>query len=118
MTTTKTGHKLLPPYIRVIQGDGVDWESIPKILEKLKGEKIAADNIGFGSGGALLQKLNRDTFKCAFKRLSAMVSRCLPWCLRGALKERWLRCAEITIKGESRDVLGRSALQLSVSRSG
>lgn len=70
MTTTKTGHKLLPPYIRVIQGDGVDWESIPKILEKLKGEKIAADNIGFGSGGALLQKLNRDTFKCAFKRLS------------------------------------------------
>ena len=70
------------------QGDGVDWQSIPKILEKLKKEGIAAetwqqaaavregnpfaqlhskDNIGFGSGGALLQKLNRDTFKCAFK---------------------------------------------------
>mmetsp|Transcript_51749 Transcript_51749/g.116079 ORF Transcript_51749/g.116079 Transcript_51749/m.116079 type:complete len:529 (-) Transcript_51749:72-1658(-) len=80
VTETKTGHKLLPAYIRVIQGDGVDWESIPKILEKLKKEKIAADNIGFGSGGALLQKLNRDTFKCAFK------------------------CAEITINGESRDV--------------
>ncbi|CAE7315548.1 NAMPT [Symbiodinium natans] len=76
----RQGHKLLPAYIRVIQGDGVDWESIPKILEKLKKEKIAADNIAFGSGGALLQKLNRDTFKCAFK------------------------CAEITINGESRDV--------------
>ena len=25
-----------------LQGDGVDWESIPKILEKLKKEKIAA----------------------------------------------------------------------------
>ena len=25
------------------QGDGVDWESIPKILEKLKKEKIAAE---------------------------------------------------------------------------
>jgi len=80
VTETKTGHKLLPPYIRVIQGDGVDWESIPKILEKLKKEKIAAENIAFGSGGALLQKLNRDTFKCAFK------------------------CAEITINGEKRDV--------------
>ncbi|CAL1142026.1 unnamed protein product, partial [Cladocopium goreaui] len=43
VTTTPTGHKLLPPYIRVIQGDGVDWESIPKILEKLKKENIAAD---------------------------------------------------------------------------
>jgi nicotinic acid phosphoribosyltransferase len=25
------------------------------------------DNVGFGSGGALLQKLNRDTLKCAYK---------------------------------------------------
>ena len=28
---------------------------------------FAADNLAFGSGGALLQKLNRDTQKCAFK---------------------------------------------------
>ena len=28
---------------------------------------VAKENIAFGSGGALLQKLNRDTFKCAFK---------------------------------------------------
>ena len=27
----------------------------------------AAENVAFGSGGALLQKLNRDTQKCAFK---------------------------------------------------
>jgi len=77
---TKTGHKLLPPYIRVIQGDGVDWETIPKILECLKKAGYAADNIGFGSGGALLQKVNRDTFKCAFK------------------------CSEITINGTAREV--------------
>mmetsp|Transcript_35370 Transcript_35370/g.77388 ORF Transcript_35370/g.77388 Transcript_35370/m.77388 type:complete len:524 (+) Transcript_35370:96-1667(+) len=80
VTTTKTGHKLLPPYLRVIQGDGVDWQSIPVILEKLKSEGIAAENIAFGSGGALLQKLNRDTFKCAFK------------------------CAEVVVKGQGRDV--------------
>lgn len=29
--------------------------------------KWSADNIVFGTGGALLQKLDRDTQKCAFK---------------------------------------------------
>jgi nicotinamide phosphoribosyltransferase len=66
-TTTSTGHKLLPTYIRVIQGDGVDFESIPKILQAMMDKGIAADNVAFGSGGALLQKVHRDTFKCAFK---------------------------------------------------
>jgi len=66
-TTTRTGHKQLPDYIRVIQGDGVDYESIPKILDTLAAAGYAAENMVFGSGGALLQKLNRDTFKCAFK---------------------------------------------------
>jgi len=66
-TKTSTGHDLLPDYIRVIQGDGVDYESIPAILQILADNKIAADNVVFGSGGALLQKVHRDTFKCAFK---------------------------------------------------
>jgi len=78
--TTKTGHKLLPDYIRIIQGDGVDYEKIPAILESLKRAGFAADNLAFGSGGALLQKVNRDTFKCAFK------------------------CSEITINGKAREV--------------
>ena len=42
----------------------MDYESVPKILQALKDAGFAADNIAFGSGGALLQKLNRDTFKC------------------------------------------------------
>jgi len=66
-TTTSTGHRLLPSYIRVIQGDGVSYETIPEILEILKNANIAAENVAFGSGGALLQKVHRDTFKCAFK---------------------------------------------------
>merc|ERR1719240_2194579 len=65
-TKTSTGHQLLPNYIRVIQGDGVDYQSIPKILKILADNGIAAENVAFGSGGALLQKVHRDTFKCAF----------------------------------------------------
>jgi nicotinamide phosphoribosyltransferase len=79
-TKTETGHQLLPNYIRVIQGDGVDYESIPKILKVLADNNIAADNVAFGSGGALLQKVHRDTFKCAFK------------------------CSEITVKGKAAPV--------------
>merc|ERR1712224_779799 len=72
-----TGHRMLPAYIRVIQGDGVSYESLGDILGNMEKNKWAADNLAFGSGGALLQKMNRDTQKCAFK------------------------CSEITRNGES-----------------
>jgi len=67
VTTTSTGHKMLPPYIRMIQGDGISYESLGAILDAMAEKGWAADNLAFGSGGALLQKLNRDTQKCAFK---------------------------------------------------
>lgn len=66
-TDTPTGHKMLPPNIRVIQGDGIDYKSLEMILQAMSDAGWAADNLAFGSGGALLQKLNRDTQKCAFK---------------------------------------------------
>jgi nicotinamide phosphoribosyltransferase len=64
---TSTGHKMLPPCINVIQGDGVDINSMDVIYKAMADKGWAASNIGFGSGGALLQKLHRDTQKCAFK---------------------------------------------------
>ena len=67
VTLTSTGHKLLPPYIRMIQGDGISVESLGDILNAMAEKGWAADNLAFGSGGALLQKINRDTQKCAFK---------------------------------------------------
>ena len=67
VTTTPTGHKMLPPQIRMIQGDGISYESLGAILDAMAEKGWAADNLAFGSGGALLQKLNRDTQKCAFK---------------------------------------------------
>eukprot|EP00534_Pseudo-nitzschia_fraudulenta_P011728 CAMPEP_0201204080 /NCGR_PEP_ID=MMETSP0851-20130426/168164_1 /ASSEMBLY_ACC=CAM_ASM_000631 /TAXON_ID=183588 /ORGANISM="Pseudo-nitzschia fraudulenta, Strain WWA7" /LENGTH=366 /DNA_ID=CAMNT_0047492129 /DNA_START=13 /DNA_END=1110 /DNA_ORIENTATION=- len=71
---TSTGHKLLPPYIRIIQGDGIDINSLDMILNAMAEAGWAADNLAFGSGGALLQKMHRDTQKCAFKCSFAKVA--------------------------------------------
>merc|ERR1712039_973969 len=71
---TSTGHKLLPPQIRVIQGDGIDIKTLEQILKSMKDNGWAADNLAFGSGGALLQKLHRDTSKCAFKCSNAVIA--------------------------------------------
>lgn len=73
-TTNSKGYKMLPPYIRVIQGDGISYESLGAILENMKKNHWSADNLAFGSGGALLQKLDRDTQKCAFKCSYAVIN--------------------------------------------
>merc|ERR1712050_543494 len=73
-TKTSTGHKLLDSHIRVIQGDGVDIKSLELILKTMMDKGWAADNLAFGSGGALLQKLHRDTSKCAFKCSNAVIA--------------------------------------------
>ncbi len=73
-TINDKGFKVLDPHIRVIQGDGVDHESIGLILENLKNNGWSADNLAFGMGGALLQKLDRDTQKFAFKCSEAVVN--------------------------------------------
>jgi len=67
VTTNAAGYKVLPNYIRLIQGDGISYETLGQILEATAAKKWAAENLVFGSGGALLQKLHRDTQKCAFK---------------------------------------------------
>jgi len=66
-TINSKGYKELPPYIGTIQGDGIDFDTIDKILSSMKDNKWSANNIVFGSGGWLLQKVNRDTFNFAMK---------------------------------------------------
>jgi nicotinamide phosphoribosyltransferase len=66
-TVNNKGFKVLDPHVRVIQGDGVDPMSIGDVLRNLAQHGFSADNVGFGMGGALVQKVNRDTFKFAFK---------------------------------------------------
>ncbi len=66
VTTNSKGYKVLKN-VRIIQGDGVNEQSIHDILQRLKTEGFSASNIAFGIGGSLLQKVNRDTLKFAYK---------------------------------------------------
>lgn len=66
-TINSKGYKVLNPAVRVIQGDGINEHSLPKILANLKAAGFSADNIAFGMGGGLLQAWNRDTLKYAMK---------------------------------------------------
>jgi nicotinamide phosphoribosyltransferase len=66
-TINSKGYKVLPSSVRVIQGDGINEDSLPRILANLKAAGYSADNIAFGMGGGLLQAWNRDTLKYAMK---------------------------------------------------
>jgi nicotinamide phosphoribosyltransferase len=66
-TINEKGYKVLPPQVRVIQGDGVNVQAIRSIYGALKVNGISAENLVLGMGGALLQKVDRDTQKFAFK---------------------------------------------------
>jgi len=80
-TINEKGYRVLDPHVRVIQGDGIDYEMLGKILSAMERARWSADNVAFGSGGGLLQKVNRDTQKFAIK------------------------CSAVQINGEWRDVL-------------
>jgi nicotinamide phosphoribosyltransferase len=78
--TNAKGYKVLNPKVRIIQGDGVNYWTIQDVLTAATRAGWSADNIAFGMGGALLQQLNRDTQKFAFK------------------------CSQVTISGEGHEV--------------
>lgn len=63
----KKGYKVLHPRVRVIQGDGMNYEKVEAVLSELHKHRWSADNINFGMGSGLLQKLNRDTQQFALK---------------------------------------------------
>ncbi|NIE62452.1 nicotinate phosphoribosyltransferase [Burkholderia sp. Ax-1719] len=65
-TINRCGRRVLNT-VRVIQGDGVDEASIGAILAALDDAGYAADNVTFGMGGALLQRVDRDTQRFAMK---------------------------------------------------
>ncbi len=66
-TINEKGFRVLPPQVRVIQGDGITVDTIRHIYNALKINGISAENLVLGMGGALLQRVDRDTQKFAFK---------------------------------------------------
>lgn len=83
-TVNSKGYKLLNN-VRMIQGDGVTLDQINEILRVVVAEGYSADNLAFGMGAGLLQKVNRDNGRFAIK------------------------CSSITIDGEDRDVWKKPA---------
>jgi nicotinamide phosphoribosyltransferase len=78
-TVNSKGFKVLNN-VRLIQGDGVNENTIRTILGSFQAYGYSADNIAFGMGGALLQQVDRDTQRFAMK------------------------CSSIVVNGENRDV--------------
>jgi nicotinamide phosphoribosyltransferase len=66
-TVNSKGFKVLPDCIRVIQGDGVSLQSVKAILAEMERRGLSVENIVFGCGGELLQKVNRDDLRFAQK---------------------------------------------------
>lgn len=61
------GYKVLNDKVGIIYGDSLSEIDIENILYLLKVNRFAASTCVFGQGGGLLQKLNRDTCRFAFK---------------------------------------------------
>jgi nicotinamide phosphoribosyltransferase len=66
-TINGRGYKVLHPSVRLIQGDGINEDSLPEILEAVMRAGYSIDNVAFGMGGGLLQAWNRDTLRYAMK---------------------------------------------------
>jgi len=79
------GYRTLNDKVRVIQGDGCTPETISQVVRNMVREKWSVDNIAFGMGGGLLQRLDRDTQRFAFK------------------------CSSVVVDGKERDVYKRPA---------
>ena len=62
------GYKVLPSFVRLLQGDGMNIHTIRSLCRAITDAGWSLDNIAcFGMGGKLLQGVDRDTLKFAFK---------------------------------------------------
>ncbi len=75
ITVNAKGFKMLPDYVRIIQGDQVDEQSLLTIAAAIEAAGWSLDNVNFGSGGGLLQKdITRDTHRYAQKASEVVVN--------------------------------------------
>ena len=78
-TINSKGYDILPPFIKVLWGDGLTYNTIQDILNGVEHKGYSTENIAtFGMGGGLLQNVTRDTYKFAYKT-SAVKFKNKPW---------------------------------------
>ncbi len=73
-STNSKGYKMLPDYVRLIQGDGINPQSLGKILDTIMEAGFSAENVTFGMGGGLLQQVTRDTMSWAMKASAIQIN--------------------------------------------
>jgi len=115
-TQTSKGFDVLNPWVRAIQGDGINVDSIPKILLNLIAANLSMDNLVLGMGGGLTHGGSRDTFSFSMKATARFGND--GWVdllkepktdagkksLKGLVRTRWDEEGEIeTFKAESGD---------------
>lgn len=61
------GYKVLPSYIGVIYGDGINYNAAKEILERLAAKGFATSSVVFGFGSYSAQFVTRDTLGMAVK---------------------------------------------------
>lgn len=66
-TINDKGYRVLPDQVRALWGDGINIDDMDRILDKSAENGWSSENWAFGMGGGLLQKINRDTCRFAFK---------------------------------------------------
>lgn len=94
VTTNDKGYKLLNNF-RIIWGDGINMTTIGAILRiAVDVMGFSADNFAFGMGGALLQKVDRDTQQYAMK--------CSAICVNGKWVDVYKQPAGIVNKASKR----------------
>lgn len=72
-TVNSKGYKVLPSCVRVLQGDGIDLDSLRNILAAVAAQGYSAENLVFGMGGGLEQKVTRDDLNFAQKASAACI---------------------------------------------
>jgi len=68
------GFRVLNKAVRVIQGDGMNIDSIKTLYDNLLARGWSAENVAVGMGGGLLQSVTRDTNRFAMKASAAKIN--------------------------------------------
>lgn len=73
-TVNDKGYRVLPDAVRLIQGDGINEDSLRRILQRCTYHRWSVDNVTFGSGGGLLAAdVTRDTHRFAQKTSQVII---------------------------------------------